>query len=227
MKTSIPNAIVLFPRVNRNEPYTTSDIIAAGTGIAHRRIREAVRKYEKGLSAFGKVVAYQTTLESGQAAAGYMLNEQHSTFLLTLLKNTPAVVEFKKELVRQFYDMRTMLLERSSPIWQDTRALAKEIRKQETESIKALVDYAAQQGSKNSERYYTNLSRLADDTAGIDERDKAQTVQLTSLMLIEKIIAREIQSGIQAQMPYKAIYQTIKGKLAAFRAVTSTEGVLA
>ena len=40
------------------------------------------------------------------------MNEQQATFLITLLKNTDVVVEFKQELVRQFYLMREELSNR-------------------------------------------------------------------------------------------------------------------
>lgn len=224
--TAPPAPFVLAPRSANGEPYTTSEIIAEGTGMNHRRVRDAIRKYQTELETFGRVGAYQTPLETKggiQTVPGYILNEQQATFLLTLLKNTPAVVAFKKELVRQFYAMRALLLERASPIWQDTRSLGKEIRRQETDAIKRLVDYAVSQGSKNAVRYYTSLSRLADHTAGIIERNKAQVVQLTTLLLVEKVIAQEITAGLEAGRPYKEIYSAVKDRLAAISAV----GVLA
>lgn len=218
-----PASLVLAPQRATGEPYTTSEIIAAGTGINHRRVRDAIRKYQSDLEAFGVLGAYQTKTpnnqEGGRNATGYILNEQQATFLLTLLKNTPVVVAFKKELVRQFYAMRSLLLERASPVWQDARSLGKEIRRQEPEAIKRLVDYAAAQGSRNAGMYYVNLSRLADATVGIVERDKAQVVQLTALLLVEQTIAREIMAGIGAGEPYWAIYQTIKDRLSAFPAM--------
>lgn len=130
---------------------------------------------------------------------------------------------FTAQYVKAFHAMRAVLLERASPIWQDTRSLGKEIRRQETDAIKRLVDYATAQGSRNAARYYTSLSRLADKTAGIVERDKAQVVQLTTLLLVEKVIAQEIMAGIEAERPYKEIYSAIKDRLAAFSSV----GVLA
>ncbi len=93
--------------------------------------------------------------------------------------------------------------------------MGKEIRRQETDVIKRLVDYATAQGSRNAARYYTCLSKLADRTAGIVERDKAQVVQLTALLLVEKLIAQEVTAGIEAGRPYKEIYSAVKDRLAA------------
>ncbi len=123
---------------------------------------------------------------------------------------------FTAQYVKAFHAMRALLLERASPIWQDTRSLGKDIRRQETDAIKRLVDYATAQGSRNAARYYTTLSKLANHTAGIVERDTAQVVQLTTLLLVEKVITKEIVAGIEAEQPYKAIYQAIKDKLAVF-----------
>lgn len=102
--------------LNGDSPYTTSEIIADGTGIARRKIRDAIRKYQGDLESFGRVASYRATLETSggpQKVTVYHLNEQQAAFLLTLLKNTPVVVEFKKELVRQFYAMRDFIRERS------------------------------------------------------------------------------------------------------------------
>ena len=49
---------------------------------------------------------------------------------------------FTAQYVKAFHAMRAVLLERASPIWQDTRSLGKEIRRRETDAIKRLVDYA-------------------------------------------------------------------------------------
>ena len=210
--------------LNGDSPYTTSEIIANGTGMNHRRVRDVIRKYDKELAFFGKVGAYQTTLPSGQHALAYHLNEQQAAFLLTLLKNTPVVVEFKKELVRQFYAMRDFIRERQSTIWQDTRAIGKEIRRIETDAIKELVAYAEAQGSRHAARYYTSLSQLANRAAGITERDRAHVEELAALYMIEKVIAQEIHTGIVLDRGYRDIYQSIKSRLEPFRGLERKMG---
>lgn len=122
---------------------------------------------------------------------------------------------FTAQYVKAFHAMRDFIRERQSPIWQDTRALGKEIRRMETDAIKALVDYATAQGSQHAARYYQSISSLANRTAGIVERDKAHTVELSALLMVEKIIAQEIRTGIEAGRPYKNIYQSIKERMTA------------
>ena len=122
---------------------------------------------------------------------------------------------FTARYVKAFHQMRALLLERSSTIWKDTRSFGKEIRRMESDAIKQFVDYAAAQGSRHAERYFINLSRLADRAAGIVDRDKAQVVQLTTLLLAEKVIEREILKGIAEEKPYREIYLQIKARLSA------------
>lgn len=107
-------------------------------------------------------------------------------------------------------------MERNSPIWQDTRALTKAVRKQETDAIRELVEYATGQGSTHAARYYTSISRIANKTAGITDRDAAHVEQLTALMLIERVISDEIRAGIAAGNPYRDIFTAIQQRLTTF-----------
>lgn len=161
--------------------------------------------------------------EKGEARPCFYCTEMGCEMVAHKMTGNKGVI-FTAQYVKAFHAMRSLLLERASPIWQDTRSIGKEIRRQETEAIKCLVDYATAQGSQNAERYYTNLSRLADTTAGIVERDRAQVVQLTTLLLVEKMIAQEIMAGIEAGTPYKAIYQAVKDRLAVFSCVGALAG---
>ena len=142
-RAKLPTSLVLTPQRADGEPYTTSEIIAEGTGIAHRKLRDTIRKYQNELETFGVFGAYQAEnhggisasyqaeIRRGRKATGYILNEQQATFLLTLLKNTSVVVEFKKELVRQFYAMRDELARR-----RELRAVGKPIRRSMTDALR-------------------------------------------------------------------------------------------
>lgn len=114
-------------------------------------------------------------------------------------------------------------VELDSPIWADTRALGKQIRKEESDAIKALVDYARGQGSQHAGRYYISLSRLADASAGITDRDTATVMQLNSLLLMERLIAKEIQAGINKGAPYWTVYKSCKERLSKFAAITGLQ----
>lgn len=156
--------------------------------------------------------------EQGKEQPCYYLTEMGCDMVANKQSGERGTV-FTAQYVKAFHAMRALLLERASPIWQDTRSLGKEIRRRETDAIKALVDYATAQGSGNAGRYYTTLSNLADKAAGITQRDTAQVVQLTTLLLVEQAIAQEITAGIAAGTPYRDIYQAVKARLTALSAV--------
>ena len=73
--------------------------------------------------------------KTNQSELIYRLNEEQATLLMTYLKNTAPVRKFKKELVRQFYAMRTELQRR-----QIAKADRKPIRESLTDGIKALPE---------------------------------------------------------------------------------------
>lgn len=212
----LPQLVFWKPSNPASEPYTTSEVIAEAAGVKRRSVTHLIQQHKADFQEFGKVrfeIAPLPGSKTGQKITVYHLNEQQATLLMTYLKNTEQVREFKKELVRQFYAMRDFIRERATPEWQETRSLGKEIRRMETDAIKALVAYAEAQGSQHAARYYQSISSLANRTAGIVERDKAHTVELAALLMVEKIIAKEIRTGIQAERSYKEIYAGIKEKL--------------
>lgn len=221
------NELILL---KNNDVFTTSLVIAEGTNVKHKNIKELVSKYENDLKDFGKVRVLNATLDTNggvQKISYYLLNEQQATFLMTLLRNTKIVVEFKKELVKQFYQMRQILLEKQTVLWQNTRIEAKANRLKETDEIKALVAYAKENGSKNAEKYYITFSNLANKAVGIDsnQRSIATTNQLNNLILIENIINHVIQEGLQQQIYYKEIYKCCRERIEQFKYIAYLEKI--
>lgn len=200
-----------------NEVFTNSLIISEGTKVAHRYIKEQLRKYENRFKTFGLLVACATESTGGRPEEYYQLNEEQATFLITLLKNTDAVLDFKMELVRQFYAMRKFILEKQSNEWITTRYQGKLTRKTETDTIKNLVEYAENQGSEHADKLYITYSKLANKIAGIEKRDQATISQLNNLSLIENIILHVIDAGIMSDLHYKEIYQDCKKRLEIFK----------
>lgn len=100
------------------EPYTTSEIIAECAGVQHHTITRLIREHKVDFEALGKVGFQIQAMDSGQHSKNYILNEQQATLLITYLKNTEPVREFKKNLVKAFFEMRDELtkikLERAS-----------------------------------------------------------------------------------------------------------------
>ena len=126
---------IVFINNATHELVTTSKVVSERTGMNHRRVKEAIRKHEREILSFGLLGAYATESSGGRPEEIYLLNEPQATFLMTLLKNTEPVVEFKAELVRQFYAMRTEL--RKLELAKMER---RSIRLEMTDAIKALPE---------------------------------------------------------------------------------------
>lgn len=90
----------------KKEPYTTSEIIAECAEVQHHTITRLIRENKVDFEALGKVGFKIQAMASGQQSKTYILNEQQATLLITYLKNTKPVREFKKNLVKAFFEMR-------------------------------------------------------------------------------------------------------------------------
>lgn len=52
-----------------------------------------------------------------------MLNEHQAGLLISFMRNSPRVVEFKVNLIREFFRMREALAQREQSLWQQMQAL--------------------------------------------------------------------------------------------------------
>ncbi len=201
--------------VRKNNIFTNSKIIADGTGNKHHAIRELIKKYKSDIEDFGTLLILNEESTGGRPMEVYLLNEEQATFVVTLLRNSKVVVKFKKELVRQFYTMRQILMEKQSKLWIDTRQTNKENRLKETDVIKLLADYAKEQGSTHSDKLYMVYTKLA-NTVIDGKRDNMGVSGLNNLTLVESIILQTIQAGMSMQMHYKDIYKDCKERIEKF-----------
>jgi phage regulator Rha-like protein len=200
--------------IKRNDAFTSSKVIADGTGVAHRKLKETIKKHRKNIEEFGKLSApYEAESSGGRREQIYVLNEPQAAFLITLLKNKEKVVSFKAELVKQFYQMRRLLAEKQTAEWIETRKQGMLIRKSETNVIQKLVEYAKEQGSTHAEMLYMTYSKLANKMAGITNREQATILQLNDLSTMERVIAGVALDGMEAGIHYKDIYKQSKERL--------------
>ena len=140
--------VFLEPNKIGGEPFTTSDIIAECAGIQHHTVTRLIQQHVRDFEEFGILrFEIEEIKGRGQPAKHYHLNEEQATLLLTYLKNTEAVREFKKNLVRQFYAMRSELMKR-----QMLRTELKPIRREMTDVIQEVDN------SKWAYKKYTDLA---------------------------------------------------------------------
>lgn len=94
-----------------NEFRVSHRVVAEQTDNQEVAISNLINKYisefkEFGIVHFKNEKTTNTDLGNGRPSKTYYLNEQQATFLMTLLRNSPKVVIFKKALVKAFYELK-------------------------------------------------------------------------------------------------------------------------
>ena len=93
-------------------PTTTTEIIAAGTGLQHASVIKLIRTNLTDFEEFGRVGFEIQTFETAggpQAREVAVLNREHAMFAMTMFRNNTVVIEFKKALIRAFTVMEKRL----------------------------------------------------------------------------------------------------------------------
>ena len=148
--------------VEYGEPLTTSFLIAEGVDNQHKNVIELIKRHSgtKTLSA----LQTRKIKTKGRPTEVYLLNEKQATFLITLMKNSEKVLQFKERLVDDFYDMKNRLaavaINQQSAEWNEARSQGKLSRREGTDVIAEFVEYAKAQGSTSSGTYYMSISRM-------------------------------------------------------------------
>jgi len=202
-------------KVKGNEVFTDSLIIAEGIKRKHDSITKAIKRYGSDLNELGKVGLSVRASESGQSQNVYILNETQSVFLLTLMDNSPKVIDFKKKLAIEFVAMRRFILEKQSAEWQQSRLTGKQIRRDETDIILIkLIPLAEKQGSKNAGKLYLSYSKLVNTVLGINtgERDNLPSAYIDAIRFLENAISNIISIEVDKGTEYHEIYQICKAK---------------
>lgn len=202
--------------IRKNDAFTDSMVIAEATGNQHNSVIRLIKRQKKQLEKFGTIEFMDLKSKNpngGRPVRICQLNELQATLLITFLDNTDKVVEFKAELVRQFYEMRKLLAERQTEVWIEMRKQGKLIRRDETDVIQQLVEYAKEQGSEHSQMLYMTYTKLANRIVGVSNRDYATHAQLNDLSTMERLIAKVVLDGMEAGTYYKQIYKNCKERL--------------
>ena len=192
-----------------------SRLLANQLDTRHRTIFESIIKYESELLSISllpiQTESVKTENSRGAKIQKYaLLNEDQCYFVLTLMRNNDKVVALKLKLVKAFRDARKQLAERDI-----ARLEGKKIRRDETDAIKELVDYAIANGSENANFYYANITKMTNDVLGIDKgmRDTLDKRQLSVLAMIEIAVRIAINDGLKAELTYKQIFALCKDRI--------------
>lgn len=124
------------------EARVSSEAVAGGSGVQHKNVLELILSNHADLAEFGEV-AFETRPGYNNAPVRYaLLNEQQATLLMTFQRNTPQVREFKKVLVRTFFEMGRQLAAVAVPqsLPEALRAYAAEVEQREALEAKVKQD---------------------------------------------------------------------------------------
>jgi phage regulator Rha-like protein len=192
-----------------------SRLLAGQLDHRHRTILENIDRYKTELESLSEL-PFQTEAgvirkQGGTSTIRYaLLTEDQCYFVLTLMRNNQNVVALKLKLVKAFRDARKQIANRDM-----ARLSGKQVRRDETDAIKELVEYATAQGAKNAQFYYPNITIMTNKVIGIDkgQRDTLDTRQLCVLQMIETSIRIAIGDGLREQLLYDDIYLLCKDRV--------------
>ena len=206
---------LVFLTPNTQEPFTTSDVIAAFAGIQHHTVTRLIQQHEADFKEFG-LLRFQIDAVRRDGVRGtkytkhYQLNEEQATLLMTYLKNTAQVRAFKKELVRQFYAMRFELYK-----VQAAKVERRPVRVSMTDAIKALPDSphkAMKYGQYTDLAYKLALGRTARQLRKDRGADKHAVA--SDYMTAEEIsLVSDVENKIGVLIGIGMSYQEVKASL--------------
>lgn len=206
----------------RNETAVCDSLqVAQNFGKRHKHVIRNIEKIiaEQPAQNWARCFKKTTYTDAkGEQRPMYYMNRDGFTFLVMGFTGQKAN-EWKWKYINAFNRMESIIREKQTPAWQESRQLGKKTRKKETDAIQRLVEYATAQGSSHPGRLYTNYTRLTNQTAGVSSREAATEIQLSVITVAKSIIAQTIDSGIEENKPYKEIYQDCKRKLAVLQGV--------
>lgn len=207
--------------VIENKPFTTSIEIAKGVDHSHTSVLKLI-KNSMDLEMFRDLKVLKISTK-GRPSDMFYLDEEQATLLIALMKNTPIVREFKQKLITEFYKLKRALIKiqisKQGAEYQLMRSEGKQIRLEETDWIKAFVNYATDQGSKSAHRYYSNISTMENkalfmlDQKVKNVRELLDMKQLSLVRVADMAVVEAIKEGIEEKLHYKEIYQKAKERV--------------
>lgn len=196
----------------KKEPYTLSSIVAGCTGLQHHTITKTIRKHQARFEQFGKVGFKIQAMESGQSTKDYILNEQQATLLVTFLKNTEQVANFKTNLVKAFFEMREELSK-----FRMQRALEKPKRKTLHDSI-----VSWEQAPKHAHSTMNNLllkavtdrnaKQLREERGGYNGIDSLTSEELEQYQAFEDMVIAMISLNMSYQEIKSLVFRNKKSR---------------
>lgn len=143
-------------------------------------------------------------------------NKKQPMFILTfnqakqvLLRESKYV---RRAIIHYIEVLEQAILDKAKSEWLLTRQQGKLVRREETDAIQVLIEYAKKQGSQHSDKLYMTYSKLVNSLVGIkaNSRDRVDFGILMIIRQLEDMFTRIITSSMENEVHYKEIYQICK-----------------
>ena len=214
-------------KIVQNQAFADSRIIAEHFGKAHRNVMRDIDRLIENLKENN---AQNITLlfskrkwvnEINREYEYYELNRDGFSLLVMGFTGKEAL-KWKLKYIEAFNLMEKALLNKDNTEWITTREQGRQIRKAETDVIKAFTEYAIKQGSEGAKFYYKHYTNATYKALQLMEHKKPKTrdtldlLQLHQLILAEDVVTRTIQKEMEAGEHYKVIFEKCKVSLENF-----------
>jgi len=212
------NKLIALSSIN-GEMRVSSIELAEHLEVDYRSTHKLIEKHKSKFLEFGEL-GFKITLESRKKPV--FLNEDQSIFLMTLSRNSEAVINCKHNLVMAFSKLRkkqaAIDANHAKVEYQLMRESGKDARSILSDEIEKLNETAKAAGSQNPKRH-SNITSAIYKSLFITKikvskiRDLLTPIQLSQLQTIELIIAELISEELAKETHYSEFYPLIKKKL--------------
>lgn len=214
-------------RVTNGQPTTTSLLIAEKFGKTHNVVMRAVRNLDCS-DDFSRCnfASRDYTDERGKTQPLYEITRDGFSFLCMGFTGKKAA-QWKETFIKAFNwqaaEIARLRTLQSTPEWGTARIEGKAARRDETDTIKAFVDYAKAQGSKSAAKYYLVISKetnrslfFVESAVGAGFRDGLTAAQLASVAMAERIVEKALLESMAARMFYRDAYRQAADRIRQF-----------
>lgn len=202
------------------QPVTTTLKVADGTASNHEAVIKLVRTYQGDLEEFGRVrfeIQPFATAGGTQKREYAVLNEEQSTLLLAYMRNTDIVRQFKKALIRDFFQMRRALAALAAPAlpnFADPAAAARAWA-DEVEAKRAAEGKVQQLEHKVADQApaVAGFDLLANADGSMCIRDAAAALKMRQCDLTDYLISKKWVYEREGSEGYKAYCERLQNQV--------------
>jgi len=205
--------------VQHRKAITTSMKVAAAFGKSHKSVLRAIDNIKSECD--DCFTQHNFALSDYRDSTGRtqpMITMTRAGFTLIAMGFTgKTATAWKIKYIDAFDKMEAALIQKQNLEWQHSRSESKAVRRKETDTIQAFIEYAINQGSSHAHKYYVNLSRMTRKAFGEEQpRDMLDSMHQSFLATAEYMIQQILEEGMSAGLHYKDIYQIARDRIFAF-----------